>query len=211
MSTTRIFIARHGETEYNRLNQMQGRGINKPLNKNGRMQAKAIADFLGSESIDHIFSSSLMRSMETAEIIAWSYRKEYKYYPELDEMDFGYLEGHSAEEIQSDLDEIHAKWSSGKVDFAPKDGESPVEVSNRILSRTSKIIEEHGGSNILFILHGRSIRILLSEWLGYGLENMHKVTHSNGALYHLEHTAGQFEPVYLHETEHLDDLSIKDK
>lgn len=211
MSITNIFIARHGETEYNRLKQMQGRGINKPLNKTGRMQAKAIADYLIDQSIDHIFASSLMRSMETAEIIAWSYRKEYKYYPELDEMDFGYLEGRPIEEIRSDLDEIHKNWSSGKVDFAPKDGESPTEVSERILFRTKKIIAEHSGSNILFILHGRLIRILLSEWLEYGLENMHKVPHSNGALYHIEFEEGNFHPVYLHETEHLNDLNVENK
>lgn len=206
MSTTDIFIARHGETEYNRLNQIQGRGINKPLNKTGRMQAKAIADYLSDQSIDHIFASSLMRSMETAEIIAWSFRKEYKYYPELDEMNFGYLEGRPINEIRSDLDEIHNNWSSGKIDFAPKDGESPAEVSERILFRTNKIIEEHRDSNILFILHGRLIRILLSEWLEYGLENMHKVSHSNGALYHLEFNGSEFIPIYLNETEHLDGM-----
>lgn len=206
MSITNIFIARHGETEFNRMNQMQGRGINKPLNKTGRMQAKAIADYLSDESIDHIFSSTLMRSMETAEIIAWIYRKEYKYYAELDEMNFGYLEGRPIEDIRSDLDEIHTNWSSGKINFAPKDGESPAEVSERILFRTNKIIEEHRGSNILFILHGRLIRVLLSEWLEYGLKNMHKVSHSNGALYHLKHEAEKFDPVYLYETEHLDGI-----
>ena len=47
MSLTNIYPARHGEAEYNRRNQMQGRGIDIPLNGSmGRHQARAIADHL---------------------------------------------------------------------------------------------------------------------------------------------------------------------
>lgn len=168
------------------------------------MQARAIANYLEEESIDHIFSSSLRRSMETAEIIAWSLRKEYTYFSELDEMSFGYLEGRPIEEIKQDLDEMHRTWQNGDVDYAPREGESPSEVLQRVSTRAETLIKQHQGSNILFILHGRLIRILLSEWLEYGLSEMHRVPHSNGALYHLQWTGQEFQPVFLHKTKHLD-------
>lgn len=206
MSVTNIFIARHGETEYNRVGKMQGRGIDIPLNKTGRLQARAISDTLKDESIDYIFSSSLMRSMETAEIIAWTLRMKYESYPELDEMNFGNLEGKRSEEIQHELGELQQIWKEGDTDFEIEGGESPGMVLDRVLSRINTILKEHAGSNLLFILHGRLIRILLTEWLGYGLSEMHRIEHSNGALYHLKENEGNFEAVYLNRTDHLADV-----
>lgn len=207
MSQTRIFIARHGETDYNRTGRMQGRGVDRPLNNTGRLQARAISDYLKDESIDHIFSSSLMRSMETAEIIAWSLRMKYVAYPELDEMDFGKFEGRSSDEITAELDQVHKTWKEGNTDFVIEGGESPRMVLDRALPKASEIIRNNIGSTLLFVLHGRLIRILLSNWLGYELSEMHRITHSNGALYHLIANNNSFEVSYLHKTDHLEGIN----
>lgn len=186
---------------------MQGRGIDMPLNETGRLQARAISDYLNDLSLDHIFSSSLVRSMETAEIIAWSLRMKYSSYPELDEMNFGELEGKPSKEINGELDRIHNSWKEGNTDLAIEGGESPGMVLERVRSRTDSILREHTGSTLLFVLHGRLIRILLTHWLGYDLSEMHRITHSNGALYHLIHDDGKFQPEYLHKTDHLDAIA----
>lgn len=206
MSVTNIFIARHGETEYNRSNRLQGRGVDILLNEKGRRQAKAIGDYLKGQPLDHIFSSSLRRSKQTAEIIAELFQKEYSCFSELDEMSFGYLEGRPAEEVEEDLEEIHNAWREGNVDYAPRDGESPSEVLQRVSSCTEILINQHQGSNILFILHGRLIRVLLSDWLKFGLSEMHRIKHTNGALYHLKWKNQKFQPVFLNSTEHLDGI-----
>lgn len=204
MSVTDIYIARHGETEYNRQGKMQGRGIDIPLNKTGRMQARAIADILKDKSIDHIFSSSLRRSMETAEIIAWTLRKKYNSYSELDEMNFGRFEGKPSEEIEDDLEEVHQSWRKGNTDHKIDGGESPSMVLDRVLSRTDTILEEYAGSTLLFILHGRLIRILLTKWLDYDLSEMYRIEHRNGALYHLKMEGETFQVGYLNKTDHLE-------
>lgn len=183
---------------------MQGRGIDMPLNETGRLQARAISDYLKGHSLDYIFSSSLVRSMETAEIIAWSLRMKYSSYPELDEMNFGKLEGKPSAQVDEQLKKIHENWKGGKTDLAIEGGESPSMVLDRVRSRTASILREHTGSTLLFVLHGRLIRILLTDWLGYDLSEMHRITHSNGALYHLTHEDGIFQPEYLHKTDHLD-------
>lgn len=206
MSVTDIYIARHGETRFNKEGKMQGRGIDIPLNETGRLQARAISEVLKDESIDHIFSSSLMRSMETAEIIAWTLRMKYHSYPELDEMNFGKFEGKASKEIQQDLSEVHQTWKNGNTDYAIEGGESPGMVLDRVMKRTNEILNEHAGSSILFILHGRLIRILLSNWLGYPLSEMHRIEHSNGALYYLKKNGNNFEEVYLHKTDHLKEI-----
>ncbi|NIT57563.1 MAG: histidine phosphatase family protein, partial [Aliifodinibius sp.] len=89
MGVTNIYLARHGETEYNRCDQIQGRGIDASLNDTGIRQARAIAHHLQDASIHQIISSSLKRSRQTAETVAKIHRLNVLSYRDLDEMDFG--------------------------------------------------------------------------------------------------------------------------
>lgn len=182
---------------------MQGRGIDVSLNETGRNQAEALAEYLQSKEIKHIFSSSLKRSKETADIIARRLELDYRSYPELDEMNFGILEGRPVNEIEQELDELHNIWKNGDVEFSSENGESPAMVYNRVSKRMEVILQEHYPDNLMFVLHGRLIRILLSQWLGYGLHAMHRIGHANGALYHLVWDGEIFKPVYVNNTEHL--------
>lgn len=203
MNISNIYLARHGQTEYNRCDQMQGRGIDISINETGRRQALAIADHLDGIGLHRIFSSSLKRSKETAQLIAEQHEIELESHADLDEMDFGVFEGRPASEVESQLQELHEKWRSGKVDYACQEGESPSVVLERADSKMKKIVNKHNGTNLLFVLHGRLIRIILSHWLQYGLQEMHRVPHTNGALYHLQWDGEIFEPIYLNYTDHL--------
>jgi probable phosphoglycerate mutase len=200
---TNLYLARHGETDYNRRSQMQGRGIDAPLNETGRNQARAIADHAKSLNLHHIYSSSLKRSSQTAAYVGQGCGLEVRSYSDLDEMDFGEYEGQKASEIKTELSTLHTTWKSGDVTFAAAGGESPQGVLDRAGTKAEQIIEDHHTANLLFVLHGRLIRILLSHWLGLGLSAMHQIDHSNGALYHLEWDGQQFKTVYLHNTDHL--------
>lgn len=203
MSLTNIYLARHGETEYNRCNQIQGRGIDASLNDTGIRQAKAIAVHLKEVNFSRVFSSSLKRSRETADVVAKAYNLGVDSHEDLDEMNFGTLEGRPISEIKEELQTLHENWKSGNVNFVLDGGESPSTVLERAGRRIKTLIKEHEHTNLLFVLHGRLIRILVSDWLQYGLQGMHRVPHSNGALYHLRWDGQLFEPIYLNKTDHL--------
>lgn len=203
MSVTNIYLARHGETEYNRCNQIQGRGIDISLNETGLKQAGALAEHLQEAKLHRIYSSSLKRSRETAEVIARSCSLKVESHEDLDEMNFGILEGRPISEIKSELQFLHNTWKSGNVEHALEKGESPTAVLQRAEGRINAIIREHQYRNLLFVLHGRLLRILLSHWLQYGLSGMYRVPHTNGALYHMQWDGAEFEPVYINKTEHL--------
>jgi probable phosphoglycerate mutase len=66
-----------------------------------------------------------------------------------------------------------------------------------------ELMESTGEETIAVVIHGRLIRILLSEWLGLGLRNMHKIDHQNGSVNQLVYKNGRFEAVYLNKTDHL--------
>lgn len=182
---------------------MQGRGIDAPLNDMGRRQARAIAEHLKEQELHHIYCSSLKRSRETAEFIGNTCSLKVQAHRDLDEMNFGVLEGRTITEIESELQELQQNWKAGNIGFALEKAESPQMVLERAATRAEQIISERRERNLLFVLHGRLIRILLSHWLQFGLSSMHHIEHSNGALYHLQWDGEQFEKVYLNSTDHL--------
>ena len=201
---TDIYIIRHGETDFNKSHRMQGRGINASLNDTGRIQAKYIAEFLKDVPITKIVTSSLNRAIESAEPLSIFFGIQTEVYPDLDEMNFGVLEGKPFEEVKQEVQFLHDNWTKGNLDIAPDKGENPKEVFKRAGSKIVEILKSSKDEHLVFMLHGRLIRILLSEWLGLGLQNMHKIEHQNGAINHLKWNNDKFEAVELNITHHLE-------
>jgi broad specificity phosphatase PhoE len=202
MSEIRLFIARHGETEFNRKGLLQGRGIDEPLNETGWQQAHSLASYLEKYRADALYSSSLKRSWQTAEPLQKLSELEILQKMDLDEMDFGKYEGTPYMDVSGELTELQRVWESGEVTRAIPGGESPQDVFERANGEVRSIMDSFTGKTMVLILHGRLIRILLSEWLGYGLRNMQKIEHQNGSVYQLVYD-GDFKPVYLNKSDHL--------
>lgn len=203
MKYTRLFLVRHGETEYNKKGMMQGRGIDAPLNETGRHQAELVANVLEPEGAEEIVASGMMRTIETARPLSEKLSKPIHSFNELDEMNFGDLEGQKTVNIQKELEDIHRTWAAGEINIPIPGGESPLEVYERADGRIRRILNEGNHQTKVFFLHGRLIRILLSKWLGYGLQNMHKIEHQNGAINHILKNHVSFNIVYLNKIDHL--------
>ncbi|MEX0845943.1 MAG: histidine phosphatase family protein [Balneolaceae bacterium] len=201
-----LFIIRHGETDNNKAHIMQGRSLDASINELGKMQAQAICEAMEPYQIDKIVASGLVRTYETVEPLAQHRKLKIEKYPELDEIDFGDLEGKVFTEIQDQIEHLVEQWESGNVDCAPKNGESPREAFRRANAKAKELLESSDEESIVFMIHGRLTRILLSEWLGYGLKNMHKIEHQNGAINHLTWHDGKFKAVELNKTDHLLEL-----
>jgi probable phosphoglycerate mutase len=202
MKQIRIFIARHGETDYNKKGLLQGRGIDAPLNEAGFRQAEMLSDYLSGYDADQLVSSSLTRTWQTAEPLRKAKKLQVLKETDLDEMDFGEFEGKPYMDAAEELDNIQSFWKRGELDVPIPGGESPRQVFERANNAFHHILGTFSGSNLMLVLHGRLIRVLISEWIGLGLKNMHKVDHQNGAVNQLVYD-GSFRSVYLNKTEHL--------
>ncbi|MCC5942578.1 MAG: histidine phosphatase family protein [Balneolaceae bacterium] len=207
MSKTRLFIARHGETEFNRKGMLQGRGINAPLNETGKLQAQCLSEYLQNYETNFLVSSSLIRAEETAGFYSAASGLILDKNSDLDEMDFGDFEGEPIIAVMDEIKRLDAAWRNGEVDVKIPGGESPAEVFERADAAVRDYLNEKEDETIVLVIHGRLIRILLSAWLGYGLQNMHLIEHANGAVNQLVHHKGDFEPVYFNKTEHLLELN----
>lgn len=202
----KLFLIRHGETDYNLNHQMQGRGIDASLNATGFRQAAAVAEYIGNYEVNQVVSSSLLRARQTAGAITTLQGLDLISHNDLDEMNFGDFEGRYFEDINKEIEMVHQIWSDGNTSYRIPGGESPEEVYERAGNRVLQYLDEFNGENLVFVIHGRVIRILLSKWTGIGLRNMHHIEHANGAVNHLMKNGNGFDVVYLNKTDHLVDL-----
>lgn len=205
---THVFIIRHGETEYNRSRIFQGRSINASLNETGRSQAEAVCEVLSQYPITKIVTSTLIRTLETAEPLIELRQPLVESYTELDEMDFGDLEGQSIDDHWDEIKNLQQVWEDGKTDHPVPGGESPDEVYERAATKLIEVLKNSQDEYIAFYLHGRLIRILLSGLLGIGLPKMQNIQHKNGSVNHLTWDGVQLSSLMLNMTTHLESIEV---
>jgi len=148
---TKIYLTRHGETEWNLQNRMQG-WKESQLTKLGKKQAKRLSDRLADINFEAIYSSPLGRALETAKIICSDRKMEITIKENLKEMSFGKWEGKTSSEIKSNhLDEYKKFWEEPHL-FRGESGETFEEVKNRVLPLIKEIISNHE-NDILIVTH----------------------------------------------------------
>ncbi|MDQ6695078.1 MAG: histidine phosphatase family protein, partial [Chloroflexota bacterium] len=103
MTTTRIYLVRHGQTVWNVEHRFQGH-LDVPLSDVGRKQAEALALRIGAEpaNFSSLYSSDLLRAVETAQPISRALSLKIKLLPDLREINGGRWQGSSLDEIERD-------------------------------------------------------------------------------------------------------------
>ncbi len=157
MQVTRIIAIRHGETAWNAGLRLQGH-TDIPLNAKGEWQAQRVAQALADETIDAVYSSDLSRAHATASAIAahntgLNPRKVGQHLG-LRERGFGQYEGQTYAQIAQDWPEQSQRWRERDPDFAPPDGESLVQLRDRIRTTVNHIASQHAGQHIVLVAHG---------------------------------------------------------
>lgn len=155
----KLYIIRHGKTDWNNLRLMQGR-VDIPLNEEGRDDAVKLASSINLSDIDICFCSPLKRTRETAEIIVQN-KLKIIYDDLLIERDFGDYEG-----CEVNFDLIQKQWDYNLND---KSGniESIKECLNRAKVFLDKLKKEYPNKTILIISHGSFIKALHFNIIGY--------------------------------------------
>ena len=169
---TTIFLARHGESDWNVEKRFQGHS-DRPLTERGRKQAHALADLVGSEKIDAVYTSPLSRARETAEIVAARAGLEAVALPELQEVDTGSWSGLSRADVEARFPEGFARWRSGGSGW--EDGESYEEMAERVIGALRKIAEDHPDGRVLLISHGGPIRAIHAAAEGLAIKDYRRL------------------------------------
>lgn len=183
MSAIRIFLVRHGETEWNRIPRFQGRS-DVPLNQMGREQARALAMALKDEPIQAVYSSPLARALETANIIK-DYHPSIPLFeePGFIEMDLGAFEGMEPQDWIQKYPHLRKVWQETPSSIKMPGGESLQEVQKRAMEALEQITQNYPPrSTVLVASHNFVIRTILCRALGKSLDRFREFKQGTAAL-----------------------------
>nr|CCA18585.1 conserved hypothetical protein [Albugo laibachii Nc14]CCA20542.1 conserved hypothetical protein [Albugo laibachii Nc14] len=203
---TRLYLCRHGQTDYNYTRKLQGRGINTILNDTGREQAANLAEATRDLPLTAIISSALARAQETAQIVANTHPNLcVQSFPELEEMSYGQFEGQGHEKHHG-FHSIVKEWRFGHYDKRFPGGECPIDVIARGNPKIEDIMRQAAAQDhIMIVAHGRFNKIILSQCLYGNLEHMHEFEQENTCVNVLDYDreSQTYEEVVINSVKHL--------
>lgn len=202
---TRLYLVRHGETEWNKASKIQG-GTDTELSAYGMEQAQTLAKRLAREEINVIYSSSLQRALRTAEIIADYKNCSILKSDEYHEIRLGPWEGMTLDEIQEKYSEHLLAYREDPANFNLPGAETFSELTERTYNAILEIVNKHSGSNILLVSHGTTIKAAIIKILGIDIINYNKFKIDNASISIIDFYGNTFERpavVCLNDTSHL--------
>ena len=164
----RLILVRHGDTQSNSALRYWGHSDIK-LSAAGLKQAERLRNRLATEKIDAIYTSNLKRASVTAEIIATGHRLDVINCAQLNEVDFGKIEGLTFDEVGRLYPEVAKLWASWSLELGFPDGENFDELNKRV-SKFLGRLEKHAAEEIILIVaHAGPLRLLVCHLLGLEL------------------------------------------
>lgn len=160
----RIYFVRHGESQANFLHEISNRGLRHGLTHRGREQAEALAQRLQGHSITRIYSSPLLRAIETSIILADRWQVEYEITDALREYDCGLLEGHSDEAAWHLWQELFEAWTvHRRWEERIEGGESFHDLRRRFEPFIERLVAQYGETRteVACVSHGGLYRMML--------------------------------------------------
>ncbi len=164
--TTRLYLIRHGMTKASAEDRFAG-ATDVELAEEGRWQAQQLAARLADDRIVAVYSSPMIRTVDTARIIAASHNLLPLQRDELREINHGHWEGMRRSDVEEKYKAEYDAWETDPFTFAPEGGESGLSVLARALPLVRELVQIHEGENIAIVSHKATIRLIITSLLGF--------------------------------------------
>ncbi|HUV05705.1 MAG TPA: histidine phosphatase family protein [Armatimonadota bacterium] len=181
----KVFLIRHGEVDWNRQNAYIG-STDLPLNPMGQAQARQLADYLRTKKISAIYSSSLIRAVQTAETIAERLGVAVNICPELREVDYGEWEGVPESEVRERYPDFYPAWRANPLEVRTPGGETFGELRDRVLPAFIQLAQAHPNQNTAIIAHKSTNRVILACLLGADVNRYRQIGQGNSCINTIE-------------------------
>jgi probable phosphoglycerate mutase len=149
----RVYLARHGETEWSLSKQHTGR-TDIPLTENGRRQSERLRTLFAARPVDRVFTSPLSRAVDTSRLAGF---EQAEATDDLLELDYGEYEGRTTADIRKERPDWYL-WRDGTPG-----GETPAQVAERVGRLIDRL--RHEGVDVALFAHGHLLRALTARWL----------------------------------------------
>lgn len=166
----KIWLARHGETDWNVQRLMQGT-TDTELNENGLAQAARLGEAMAGKGIAYVYTSYLRRASRTAQIVADRIGVPCEVREGLHETGLGEWEGRVWQDICEETPEITSRWMADRRNTRPPKGETYQDVLDRFIPAVVRIVRE-ATADVMIVSHNGTIKAYLAELNGTPLETM---------------------------------------
>jgi broad specificity phosphatase PhoE len=202
LNTKKIYILRHGQTDFNLRGIVQGSGVDSSLNDFGWTQTRAFYEAYANIPFEKVYTSVLKRTIESVDLFLKA-GLPHERLAGLNEISWGKKEG---QPITPEEDAYYhymlGQWRKGETNLRIEGGESPDDVVTRMIPAVQHILSQPE-KTLLVCMHGRAIRILMCILLNYPLRSMDMFEHENACLYVLNYTGSMFAVELYNDTTHL--------
>ena len=181
-SVLRIYLARHGQTDWNADHRLQG-ATDTVLNGAGREQAAKLAERLRGLKMDAVYSSTLRRSLETANTVRGSVPLEAL--AGLNERRLGMFEGRRVDATDPVAAREYARRSQ-EPDDTLDGGESLTQFFDRVRSTVMAIRSQRPSGTILIVGHGGTNQMIVRALLGLSAQQAQSFEQANDDLYAID-------------------------
>ena len=203
MISKKVYLVRHGQTDFNLRNIVQGSGVDTDLNDLGRSQAALFFDTYKHIPFDKVYTSALKRAQQSVQKFI-DLGIPHHSLAGLNEISWGTKEGHPVTpEEDAYYHYMLEQWRLGRTDLKIEGGESPDDVVRRMKPAVDYMMGETSEKTILICMHGRAIRILLCYLLHYPLKSMDMFEHQNLGLYVLNYSGTMFSIEKYNDDSHM--------
>lgn len=169
MNSTTIYLIRHGETDWNLERRYQGQK-DIPLNATGMRQAQIAAQTLNGNSFSALYSSDLLRAVQTAQEISKKVNLPIITNPALREINQGVWEGQYIKDVLDSMGEkVRAVYENPYTHRKPG-GESIGEVADQMYAFLDQLAEIYNQETIIVVSHGLAIATVLCKVRNLPLE-----------------------------------------
>lgn len=180
-----LLLARHGETDWNAMNIIQGQQ-DRPLNFTGFEQRKNLFLLLNTIPLNRIVCSALQRTIQTAMPISIEKNIPLEQHSELNEVKLGIFEGLHKEEFSDEFSrKTYQAFLKDEINVVlPGGGESLIMVDKRVQPLVGDIIDTVVSSGHVLVVGHRNVnKMIVKNLLGLSLECGYEVEHGNSWLY----------------------------
>ncbi len=166
----KLYLIRHGETDWNADGRIQGHS-DIELNSRGLEQARRLAARMPDEgNFAAIYASPLKRAYKTAEMIGSALELPITRDPRLLERSLGQLEGLTMGDIREKYPDVHRAWTEGGHRPHIPGEESREAFVKRVQSFLTDVRAKHSDGRVVAITHGGTINMLLLVALDLDIE-----------------------------------------
>lgn len=198
-----IHLIRHGQTDYNLKNIIQGSGIDSDLNNTGLQQAIRFYETYKDVPYQRIYTSKLKRAIQSVQAFIDN-GIPHSAFEEFNEINWGIMEGRTSNPSNAEMyKNMISEWSSGNLNISVESGETPIQMYARQAIGLRKLLDAKKEEKVLICMHGRALRSFICLLTGTPLQDMEKWQHSNLCLYELQFNGKTFDIIRENDIQHL--------